>query len=302
MSLNSAFRLRQIGFVLHVYPPAGAGLGSFRTFRLFVGRASPPDSVRRRPRLGLFCAFTLGRPPRSVSSNPQSAIECPQLTNWLRFARFTRRRSHAPHDGCLCPHTPVPPSLASFRTNFSVRRLRRREIGFVLHDLPWDANRLPEIGFVLHIYPPAGPNWVRFAHLAFGTRPPQASFNPQSAIAGGSRPTNWLCLPVRKTAYNSHNPFTTNDFARIPSGANWLCSAFFLSRPPAEGPGLRVPPARMSLRGPTRSGATRRGRRSNLNGGSWGCALPTMADPSNMPFVACCLRFKARCSVVTAIQ
>jgi hypothetical protein len=148
-----------------------------------------------------------------------------------------------------------------------------------------------QIGFVLRILPPAP---VRRPHLSIR--------NLQSAIRGGSRPTNWLCLPVRKTAHNSHNPFTTNDFARIPAGANWLCSASFLSRPPPEGPGLRVPAARMSLRGPTRSGATRRGRRSNLNGGSWGCALPTMADPSNMLFVACCLRFKARCSVVTAIQ
>jgi hypothetical protein len=156
-----------------------------------------------------------------------------------------------------------------------------------LHDLPWDANRLPEIGFVLHIYPPAGPNWVRFAHLAFGTRPPQASFNPQSAIRGGSRPTNWLCLPVRKTAHNSHNPFTTNDFARIPAGANWLCSASFLSRPPAKGPGLRVPPARMSLRGPTRSGATRRGRRSNLNRGSWGVCCANHGRP--LERAICCL-------------
>jgi hypothetical protein len=184
----------------------------------------------------------------------------------------------------------------------------------------------PKFGLVSHEFlrpPPAtARNWVRFARFTVGRQPAardwvcsahlpsgraklgsfrasclrhssaagifqSAIYNPQSAIAGGSRPTNWLCLPVRKTAHNSHNPFTTNDFARIPAGANWLCSASFLSRPPAKGPGLRVPPARMSLRGPTRSGATRRGRRSNLNRGSWGVCCANHGRP--LERAICCL-------------
>jgi hypothetical protein len=56
-------------------------------------------------------------------------------SNWVRFARFTPRPSHGPHEDCLCPHTPSPLSLASF------------------------------CAFTFRDSPAAGRNWVRFAQF-----------------------------------------------------------------------------------------------------------------------------------------
>jgi hypothetical protein len=90
--------------------------------------------ARARPRPGQI-GFVLRNP--SVN-RPRPGV------NWVCFARFTPGPSHAPHDNCLCPYTPVHPSLASFCT-FSLRHPPpAREIGFVSHDSS------AQIGFVLH--------------------------------------------------------------------------------------------------------------------------------------------------------
>jgi hypothetical protein len=72
-----------------------------------------PSTVPAGRELGSFCTF---RSP-----------------NWVRFARFTPQPSDAKNDGSHCPNTPIRPSLALFCTISSVIRLRRGEIGFVLH-------------------------------------------------------------------------------------------------------------------------------------------------------------------------
>jgi hypothetical protein len=41
-------------------------------------------------------------------------LTLPSGPNWVRFAHFTRWANHGPHDGALCPYTPVLPSLALF--------------------------------------------------------------------------------------------------------------------------------------------------------------------------------------------
>jgi hypothetical protein len=128
-----------------------------------------------RTKLGSFCAFCLRHPP-------------PAGPNWVRFARFISRPSRAPHENRLSPHTPAPPSLASFRTIPSINRLRRGEIGFVSHASvfrrAWPrpdrgsgvpARRLPlaaEIGFVLHICPRR--DQIGFLSNDFLRRPPPA--------------------------------------------------------------------------------------------------------------------------------
>jgi hypothetical protein len=96
--------------------------------------------------------------------------------NWLCSAHFPLRPS-PPYDSYLCAHTPVPLSLASFRTVSSVARLRRRELGSFCT-------------FSLRPTPPIGPNWVRFAHLASGTGPARGLSirNPQSAIRNRGAP------------------------------------------------------------------------------------------------------------------
>jgi hypothetical protein len=91
----------------------GAKLGSFRTI--------PAATRPQRAKLGSFCAFTLRRLR-------------PTGRNWVRFARFTPRPGRAQHGNWLCPHTPVPLSLASFCTISSVSRLAWGRIGFVSHE------------------------------------------------------------------------------------------------------------------------------------------------------------------------
>ncbi len=189
-------------------------------------------------------------------------------------------------------------------------------------------SRPRQIGFVLRIYPPVPThdrrNWVRFARLPSGRATPNrltaffhilqspqvwvrfAQFPPSAPPPGG----NWVRFARFDPKLGSfctfrlrHSPAggvlqsaIRNHQSAIESPAPQIGFVLhlLLSRPSPEGPGLRVPPARMSLRGVE--------RRSNLNRGSWGCTLPTMPDPSNVPFVACCLRLKARCSVVAATQ
>jgi hypothetical protein len=80
--------------------------------------------------------------------------------NWVRFARFTPRPSHAPDESSRFPYTPVHPNLASFCTISSITRLRRGEIGFVLHN-----SALRRLGVPVRHLPPAGRNWVRFARF-----------------------------------------------------------------------------------------------------------------------------------------
>jgi hypothetical protein len=65
--------------------------------------------------LALFCTMGPSSHAPGVSSRPRSA------KNWVRFARFTPRTSQATQAECLCPHTPIPLSLASFCTIPSVR-------------------------------------------------------------------------------------------------------------------------------------------------------------------------------------
>jgi hypothetical protein len=86
---------RQIGFVLHSPAPVEPAPD------LIGGWPSPPN---------IFCG-------------------CLKLGS---FRTFHSPAEHGPHDSRLCPHVPVPPSLASFRTIPSVCRLWRAEIGFVL--------------------------------------------------------------------------------------------------------------------------------------------------------------------------
>jgi hypothetical protein len=125
--------LVEIGFVLHIWPPApargGPKLGSFRTFHSPAETRPTPHlpfpTYPSHPKFGFVLHNSLRHPP-------------PAGGNWVRFAHFTPWPSHAPHGNCLCPHNPVAPSLASFRT-------------FFLRDTP-----------------PGGPNWLRFAHLPSG--------------------------------------------------------------------------------------------------------------------------------------
>jgi hypothetical protein len=127
-------RAGQIGFVLRICPPAGHRPRQPAPIR---GRASQIGFVlhdsrqdaSRLPEIGFvlhaWALRGLGVPARLLPSPAR---------NWLRFARFTPQPSHAPHVNHLCPHTPVPPSLASFCTISCVSRL-------------------------------PGRNWVRFARL-----------------------------------------------------------------------------------------------------------------------------------------
>jgi hypothetical protein len=94
---------RKFGFVLHICRPPGAKLGLFCMICLFAGWASPPDTFREWPRLGLFCGFSLragqigfvshvllrGRAPAGTTASAY----IPEVTQvWLRFAHLPSGR------------------------------------------------------------------------------------------------------------------------------------------------------------------------------------------------------------------
>jgi hypothetical protein len=145
--------------------PKPAIIRPCRTVQLQTIIAFPPPRFQQ-------CATTLCRDLRPTSSAGGR--------NWVRFARFTPRPSHAPREDCLYPHTPVPPSLALFCTISSGTGPRPVQIGFVSyvslrgpghgpHDIlyPYTPVHLSlalfcaftaqpgQIGFVSHILPPA---------------------------------------------------------------------------------------------------------------------------------------------------
>jgi hypothetical protein len=160
---------------LHNRTPAGHRVPPARAH----SRARGPDWLR-------FGRFAAGR-------------QAP-ARNWVRFARSDPELGsfctfHSPAEPRPTRHLPLPtysisPKFGFVLHNFLRQPPRRDEIGFVLHasalrgacprpdrGLPRHAVLLrgrparllpprPEIGFVLRIHPPAGPNWVRFAHSA----------------------------------------------------------------------------------------------------------------------------------------
>jgi hypothetical protein len=127
----------QIGFVLHISPPASAPAG-----RNWVRSARFASGVPRpRVKLGSFCTFCLRHSParglfQSAIRNHQSAIEGPPAPKLGSFCTFHSPADPRPTRRPL-PTYPSPPKF-----------------GFVLHNL-------------LRRPPPAGPNWVRFTRMEF---------------------------------------------------------------------------------------------------------------------------------------
>jgi hypothetical protein len=126
-------------WVRFAHQPSGrAELGSFCTTAFGGDPRAEGRGRTARPRRPNWVRFARLSPVpaggvfQSAIHNHQSAILGPRPPNWLRFAHFTPRPSHA-------RQRPLPtyPSPSKF--------------GFVLHDL-------------LRQPPPAGTNWVRFAH------------------------------------------------------------------------------------------------------------------------------------------
>jgi hypothetical protein len=151
-------RNREIGFVLRIYPPAGPNWVRFARFAL-RGRDARPNWVR--------FARSAWRVRGGEAQSGRPAASLPPIHN--REIGFVLHVS-LPTEPRPTRGQPLPiyPSPSKF--------------GFVLRGFLLLLLRRGEIGFVSHIYPPAGPNWVRFAHFASGARPHPASFNPQSPI------------------------------------------------------------------------------------------------------------------------
>jgi hypothetical protein len=158
----------------------------------------------------------------------------PPAENWVRFARFIPGPTNAANDSRHCPHTPVPPSLASFCTVYSVSRVRRGEIGFVLHVFPAgsDAVSCSQMAGL-------GP-WTGDAEpsvLAPPPSPPREDL-PAAAAPGGA---NWLCSPGPPIRiFHSQllsSAEVTADFALIRIG---FVLPFSFCVPAQEGPACRT--------------------------------------------------------------
>jgi hypothetical protein len=208
---------------------------------------------RRRPRRVCTAHLLLLVRRVPVLRVPRPQASAPPAANWLCFSEATGRqyvhnffkeprlRSFCPFADWVCfarlsrvPAARVPPGPPG--TGF-VWRISPRASASGLHPPirnPQSPIRNrgapgPQIGFVLRIYPPAGPDWVCFAHLVSGVCPQPASSNPQSAITNpqsrGPWPPNWVLFahftPGRAT------PHTTS-FSHIPQSPQvWLCFAQF---------------------------------------------------------------------------
>jgi hypothetical protein len=152
-------------------PAAGAKLGSFCAFRLFV--ESAPDLIGGCP-----ACSAAPRQARPTSSAGGRDWLCFRILPSGRAKLGSFRTFHSPaelrpHGNCLCPYAPVSPSLALFCTISSSTGPLGGQIGFVLrisplrgfvlHVSPWDADCLPKIRFA-HI-PQSLQVWLRFAHF-----------------------------------------------------------------------------------------------------------------------------------------
>jgi hypothetical protein len=189
--------------------------------------ARQPHSVIVGPRPGnwvrsaLFALRRSGVPARHLPAVGR---------NWVRFAHLPSGRaqlgslctfhSHAtPHTTTAFAHIPrAPQVLASFGTISSVSRLRRGEIGFVLHPQPASFNLQSR-------------NWVRFAHLPSGADPgrPLSMRNPQSPIVGARphpsyrRLSSFVCCAKTKRATNiSSSPRKQDVPLFSPRRSQWL--------------------------------------------------------------------------------
>jgi hypothetical protein len=200
---------------IHGGTPTGCPkLASFCTLRLFVAWASPPDTFRRWPRLGSFCAFTF-RPG--------------QIGFVLRIWPPAPARG-GPKLGSFCTVSsasyPQPGKLGSFCTFHSPAETRpTRE-----PPLPTYPSH-PKFGFVLRIFrrapPPDGAKLGSFC--VFGLRRPRTatSFNPQSR--------NWVRFArivtngTKRTAVNGTETLLSWKFSclvlTLPAGRTTSCES-----------------------------------------------------------------------------
>jgi hypothetical protein len=139
------------------------------------------------------------------AARPHPPLLSPHRGFPARVSPTPSRPSSAPR-----PEPPHPAPFPRARTRPSASRLCPAPSSLPSHPIP------PKFGFVLHICARVGPNWVRFARLAFGARS-RDSFKPQSRAPD---PGNWLCfcLTSRLTGHDrpsgsSAYPFSSSLFS-----------------------------------------------------------------------------------------
>jgi hypothetical protein len=122
-------------------PAAGAKLGSFCAFRLFV--ESAPDLIGGCP-----ACSAAPRQARPTSSAGGRDWLCFRILPSGRAKLGSFRTFHSPaelrpHGNCLCPYAPVSPSLALFCTISSSTGPLGGQIGFVLRISPLRGSGVP---------------------------------------------------------------------------------------------------------------------------------------------------------------